>query len=84
MDIRKRHVKRLRKGKCTIDLGLLLTDIMGSLERVSDHCSNIAICMLQEKEEGVEPHAYVNELKQEDNVDFQGKVAAYRERYVLP
>ena len=84
MDIRKRHVKRLRKGKCTIDLGLLLTDIMGSLERVSDHCSNIAICMLQEKEEGVEPHAYVNELKQEDNVDFKGKVAAYRERYVLP
>ena len=44
----------------------------------------LAICMLQEKEEGVEPHAYVNELKQEDNVDFKGKVAAYRERYVLP
>ena len=40
--------------------------------------------MLQEKEEGVEPHAYVNELKQGDNVDFKGKVAAYRERYVLP
>ncbi len=83
-EIRKRHVRRLRKGKCTIELGLLLTDILGSLERVAGHCSNIAICMLQEKGEDVEPHAYVNDLKQEDNMDFQGKVAVYRERYVLP
>lgn len=84
LDIRRRHVKRLRKGKCTIELGLLLTEITSSLERVAGHCSNVAICMLQEKQEGVEPHAYVEELKQKDNVEFQAKVAVYRERYVLP
>lgn len=83
-DIKQRHVKRLQKGKCTIELGFILSDITSNLERVSDHCSNIAVCMLQEKGEEQEPHAYLDELKTEDNVDFKGKVHVYRERYRLP
>ena len=83
-DIKQRHVKRLQKGKCTIELGFILSDITTNLERVSDHCSNIAVCMLQEKGDGQEPHAYLDELKTEDNIDFMGKVHVYRERYRLP
>ncbi len=83
LDIKQRHIKRLRKGKCTIELGFILSDITTNLERVSDHCSNIAICLLQVDEE-YDPHAYLDELKRKDNMDFAGKVMAYRERYRLP
>lgn len=83
MEIKQRHVKRLRKGKCTIELGFVLSDITTNLERVSDHCSNIAVCMLQEREDEFDPHAYLDELKSEDNMEFKGKVMAYRERYRL-
>ena len=83
-DIKKRHIKRLRKGTCTIELGFILTDIATNLERVSDHCSNIAISLVQTGEEEWDPHAYIDNLKQESNIDFYGKVEAYKERYQLP
>lgn len=47
IEIKRRHVKRLRKGKCTIELGFILSDITTDFERVSDHCSNIAVCLLE-------------------------------------
>lgn len=83
-DIKKRHVKRLRKGKCTIEMGFVLSDITTNLERVSDHCSNIAVSLLQGEREGFEAHEYKDTLKTEDNVDFQGRVLAYRNKYLLP
>ena len=84
LSIKQRHVKRLRKGKCTIELGFILSDITNNFERVSDHCSNIAVCLLQVSEDEFDTHAYLGELKQEGNMDFQGKVMAYRGRYQLP
>ncbi|MGN0168318.1 MAG: Na/Pi cotransporter family protein [Acetatifactor sp.] len=84
LDIRQRHIKRLRKGKCTIELGFILSDITTNFERVSDHCSNIAVSLLQERGDEFDPHAYLDELKAEDNVEFRGKVMTYRERYQLP
>lgn len=84
VDIKKRHVKRLRKGKCTIEMGFVLSDITTNLERVADHCSNVAVNLLQGEEEGFEAHEYKDALKTEDNVDFQGRVLAYRNKYILP
>lgn len=84
LDVRQRHVKRLRKGKCTIELGFVLTDITTNFARVSDHCSNIAVCLLQVSEDEFDTHAYIDGLKTGDNVDFRGKVMAYGERYQLP
>ena len=84
LSIKQRHIKRLRKGKCTIELGFILSDITNNFERVSDHCSNIAVCLLQVSEDEFDTHAYLGELKQEGNMDFQGKVMAYRGRYQLP
>lgn len=84
LEMKQRHIRRLRKGKCTIEMGFILSDICTNLERVSDHCSNIAVCLLQVSEDEFDTHAYLGELKQGDNIDFKGKVLAYRERYVLP
>ena len=84
LDVRQRHVKRLRKGKCTIEMGFVLSDITTNYGRVSDHCSNIAVCLLQVREDEFDAHAYIDGLKAGENMDFRGKVMAYRERYQLP
>lgn len=83
-EIKKRHIKRLRKGKCTIELGFVLTDITTNYERVADHCSNIAVCLLQVSEDSFETHGYLGTLREADNIAFKGKVLAYREKYFLP
>ena len=84
LDIKQRHIKRLRKGKCTIELGFVLSDITTNYERVADHCSNIAVCLLQVSEDEFDTHAYIDGLKTGNNVDFRGKVMAFGERYQLP
>jgi len=83
-EVKDRHIKRLRKGKCTIELGFVLSDITTNLERVSDHCSNIAVCQLQVKEDSYETHEYLDALKVSDDINFKGKVLAYKEKYMLP
>ena len=59
-------------------------EIITNFERVSDHCSNIAVCLVQVNEDEFDTHAYLDELRQEDNKDFQSKVLACREKYQLP
>lgn len=84
IEIKRRHVKRLRKGKCTIELGFILSDIATNFERVSDHCSNIAVCLLEVNEDGFDTHAYINGLKEGDNEEYRGQVMVYQENYQLP
>ena len=68
---KQRHIKRLRKGKCTIELGFILTDISTDFERIADHCSNIAVCILQVSEDGFDTHEYLDHLKNENNEEFK-------------
>ena len=83
-EVKKKHVKRLRKGKCTIELGFVLSDITTNFERIADHCSNIAVCMIQTKEDGFETHEYLDKLKEDDNPEFIAKYREYRKKYKLP
>ena len=62
-EIRVRHIRRLQTGECTIQLGFVLSDLLTNLERVSDHCSNIAISVIEERDVSVDPHSYLNSLK---------------------
>jgi len=62
-EIRLRHIERLQTGRCTIQLGFVLNDLLTNFERVSDHCSNIAMCVLEEKYKELDRHAYINEVK---------------------
>lgn len=79
-NIKKHHIKRLRKGKCTIELGLILSDLATNYERVADHCSNIAVCLIQEQDTALEAHSYINELKDEDH-SFERQVEELGEKY---
>jgi phosphate:Na+ symporter len=83
-EIKKRHTKRLQKGKCTIELGFVLTDLITNLERVSDHCSNIAVFILQIKETAFDTHEYLEMVKRKDNDDFNMRYELYKQRYMLP
>ncbi|MBE6024636.1 MAG: Na/Pi cotransporter family protein [Cellulosilyticum sp.] len=83
--LKKRHVQRLRDGICTIELGFILSDITTNYERVADHCSNMALCVLQlDNEENFDAHEYIDQLKREDNKEFREKYQSYKLQYKLP
>ncbi|MGP1441355.1 MAG: Na/Pi cotransporter family protein [Anaerovoracaceae bacterium] len=84
VEIRQRHIRRLRAGKCTIELGFILSDIVTVLERVADHCSNIAVCIIEVNKDGFDTHEYLDIIKRGDNQEFQEKFKKYQEDYQLP
>ena len=83
-ELKQRHVKRLQKGKCTIEMGFVLSDITTSYERISDHCSNIAVCLMQVNEDGFDTHEYLDEIKHVHNEEFKHLYKEYKEKYTLP
>lgn len=83
-ELKKRHVKRLKKGKCTIELGISLSDITDTYERISDHCSNIAVCIIQVDDDEFEAHGYRKEQKLDDEAWFAKKYEELEVKYALP
>ena len=81
-EVRNRHILRLQSGECTIQMGFILNDHLANLERISDHCSNIAISVIQEKTHGFNPHVYANDVKNEPG--FQDEYQKARETFKLP
>ena len=84
MELKARHIRRLREGKCTIELGFVHSDIITNYERIADHCSNIGVCIIEIKQEGFETHEYLGIMKREDNEQFRKQYALYKEKYKLP
>lgn len=83
--LKKRHIQRLREGLCTIEVGFVFSDLTNNYERVADHCSNIALCILQlNNEEGFDAHEYIEQLKTKDNEEFKEKYHSYKMQYRLP
>jgi len=79
-----RHVERLKKGKCTIELGFILADVLNNCQRASDHCSNIAVCLIQTKRDAFETHSYLNKLKTSGSQAFKDAYYYYAAQYVMP
>lgn len=80
--LRNKHIKRLCKGECTIENGIILEDITNNLERVADHCSNIAVNLIQirSEEAGFETHEYLD-IDLKTNQRFIKEVSAYKKKY---
>ena len=83
-ELKKRHVKRLRKGKCTIELGLSLSDISDTYERISDHCSNIATCIIQVEEDEMDAHGHRREVKDLAAEWYDAQYKRFEQKYQLP
>lgn len=80
-DMRKHHVDRLQKGECTIELGFVWSDILVNYERISDHCSNLAIHLIQGSDVNIKAHSYMENLKDKSNTEFYDKYNNYKEKY---
>lgn len=86
-EIKSRHVRRLRDGRCSVEYGFVLEDLLTACERTADHCSNVAIEMMQVSEGKLEAHEYLNALKAgelHESVAFSEQFARYKEQYSFP
>ena len=82
-DIKSNHIARLQSGHCTIEMGFILSDILTNCERVSDHCSNIAVALIETEQNTYQAHEYLNGVKNAGNADFQLAFDHYRACYSL-
>lgn len=82
-DVKKNHMKRLRKGKCTIELGLVLSDLAMNYERVADHCSNIAVYMMQLYDTELEEHSFTEQMDAGESAEFAKQLAEFKKMYEL-
>ncbi len=86
-EVKSRHVRRLRDGLCTVEYGFVLEDLLTAFERTADHCSNVAVEMLQVAEGKLEAHEYLNALKAgelHESAAFSERFAKYKARYAFP
>lgn len=86
-EVRSRHIRRLRDGECSVEYGFVLEDILTAFERTADHCSNIAVEMLQVAEGKLEAHEYLNALKAgelQESAAFAERFARYKAQYAFP
>ena len=80
--VKKNHIKRLQQEICSIDMGFILINITTSYSRISDHCSNIGVAMIEIMEDDFQTHQYLEDLK--GDPQFKKKVKEYKARYKLP
>ena len=82
-EIKSRHVTRLQNGECTIETGFILSDLLNNYDRVSDHCSNIAVAIIELDHRSFGTHAYLNSIKSNENKEFCADYEYYVEKYAL-
>ena len=86
-EVKSRHIRRLRDGLCTVEYGFVLDDLLTAFERTADHCSNVAVEMLQVAEGKLEAHEYLNALKAgelHESAAFTERFAQYKAQYAFP
>lgn len=79
--LRERHVIRLQEGKCTIELGFVFSDLLTNYERISDHCSNVAVATIQLHSAKQYAHKYLKNIKSGENEQFKDEFKNFSEKY---
>ena len=82
--IKAHHIARLQTGSCSIEYGFVLDDLLTNYERIADHCSNIAVAMIEVAADKFDTHEYLNTVKHGDDVKFERRYEKYRGRYTFP
>jgi len=80
--IKNGHISRLRQGECTMELGFILADLLTNYTRISDHCSNIAVCIIEITHDSFEIHEYLNNVK-EGGKEFDEMYQSYKQKYYI-
>ncbi len=82
-ELRSRHISRLQKADCTIENGFVFNDMLTNIERVSDHCSNLAVCTIQLRNSKFDTHEYLRDVKANSD-DFKEMYESYKNKYFVP
>ena len=82
-ELRSRHIARLQNGECTIENGFVFNDALTNFERVSDHCSNLAVYVIQQQHSSFDTHEYLRDIKRND-AQFKELYEEYKEKYYTP
>ncbi len=80
-ELKSRHIQRVQAGQCTLELGFVFNDTINNLERVADHCSNIAIAVLESADTHLHSHGYLRSLKQADQAEYLRQLDYYAQKY---
>ena len=81
--LKEKHIKRLQNNECTIELGFIFTDLLTNYERVSDHCSNIAVYTMQLPTDMLDAHKYLNNIKHASAGAFVDDYNMYADKYKI-
>ena len=84
IEMRQRHIERLRRGACSLEAGLILEDILTGYERVSDHCSNVAVCLIEVHADEYGTHEYLNLTTKGEDPWFREEYKRLKNVYLLP
>lgn len=84
MEMKQRHIVRLRNGVCSLEVGLMLEDILTNCERVSDHCSNVAVTLIEIQEDSFDQHEYLDVKIKGNDPHFQEEYRKLKQIYILP
>lgn len=81
--IKNGHISRLKEGNCTMELGFILSDLLTNFERIADHCSNIAVCIIEINHDSFETHEYLHQLKDSNEKEFSDMYSSYKQKYYI-
>lgn len=81
-ELKETHVDRLRNGECTIEVGFAFNDLIANIQRISDHCSNIAVCVLRVNESTFDTHEYLQEVKSTVNGQYADDFNGFKNKYI--
>ncbi len=81
--IKSNHISRLKQGDCTMELGFILSDLLTNYERIADHCSNIAVCLIEIAHDSFETHEYLRNVKESPNAAFEDLYQTFKQKYSL-
>ena len=80
-ELKMRHVQRLRDGICSLDQGIYYSELLNNLERIADHCSNVAVCLLEMATSDYDSHAYLSQYRREKTGEYATYFKEYDEKY---
>ena len=82
-ELRAKHSKRMEEGECSVENGMLFFDIVNSFERIADHCSNLAVCIIELSQGSYQTHSYLKGVKTAENKTFMKNFENYLNKYSL-
>lgn len=82
-ELKMRHVQRLRDGSCSLDQGMYFSDLLNDMERIADHCSNVAVCLIEMSTSDFDSHAYLSQYRREKSGEYEVYFQEYDKKYKI-